>query len=107
MVGVRSETLKKYGAVSEQTAREMAEGVRRLTGSTYGLATTGVAGPSGGTPDKPVGTVWIACATADSTTAVLLSLGTFREQNIEVTIVQVLNLLRKTMANQRNKTAIA
>jgi nicotinamide-nucleotide amidase len=107
VLGVQVETLQQYGAVSEQTAREMAEGVRKLTGSTYGLATTGIAGPTGGTPEKPVGTVWIACATAESTTAVLLTLGAHREQNIEMTIIHLLNLLRKTMANQRNKTAIA
>lgn len=107
VLGVQAQTLAQYGAVSEQTAKEMAEGVRRLTGSTYALATTGVAGPGGGTEEKPVGTVWIACATAENTTAVRLTLSAFREQNIEMSIIHLLNLLRKTMAHQRNKTVIA
>ena len=62
VLGVSSETLKRYGAVHEETAKEMAEGVRRVAGSTYGLATSGIAGPDGGTDDKPVGTVCIGLA---------------------------------------------
>ena len=60
VLGVRKETLVEHGAVSCETAEEMARGVRRLLGSTIGLATTGIAGPDGGTPEKPVGTVCIA-----------------------------------------------
>ncbi len=64
---VRSSTLKQYGAVSRQTAREMAEGVRRNSGADIAVATTGIAGPDGGTKEKPVGLVYIACSTADRT----------------------------------------
>ena len=60
VLGVRSETLERHGAVSREVAEEMAAGVRRLSGATFGLATTGIAGPDGGTPDKPVGTVCLA-----------------------------------------------
>ncbi|HSP99955.1 MAG TPA: competence/damage-inducible protein A [Candidatus Dormibacteraeota bacterium] len=60
VLGVRAETLAEHGAVSCETAEEMARGVRRLLGATLGLATTGIAGPDGGTPEKPVGTVCIA-----------------------------------------------
>lgn len=60
LIGVSSETLEKYGAVSEQTAREMAQGVRKLSGSDISISVTGIAGPTGGTKEKPVGLVYIA-----------------------------------------------
>ena len=66
-LGVTPETLETFGAVSEQCAREMAEGVRQKSGATIGLSITGIAGPGGGTPDKPVGTVHMALAHKDGT----------------------------------------
>lgn len=62
LVGVRPETIEQFGAVSEETCTEMAHGARRKVGATYGVATTGVAGPGGGTPHKPVGLVFIGVA---------------------------------------------
>jgi len=66
ILGVSSQTLDEQGAVSEETAREMAVGVRRIAKATYGISTTGVAGPGGGTEEKPVGTVCIGLATPDN-----------------------------------------
>jgi nicotinamide-nucleotide amidase len=65
-LGVRPQTLAQHGAVSEETAIEMAEGVRKLVGADIGLAVTGIAGPDGGTTDKPVGTVCVALAAANA-----------------------------------------
>lgn len=94
VLGVSRHNLETYGAVSEQVAREMAEGVRRLCGTTYGVATTGVAGPTGGSPDKPVGTVWVAVATPTHTIAKLFQHGKVRAVNIERAATATINLLR-------------
>ena len=80
VLGVKHDTLEKYGAVSEQTVREMAEGVRALMNTDYAIATSGIAGPTGGTPEKPVGTVWIAWATPKGTTAECYHFGVARER---------------------------
>ena len=80
VIGVQCSTLEKYGAVSEPTVREMAEGVRALMQTDYAIATSGIAGPTGGTLDKPVGTVWIAWATPDGTMAECFKFGVARER---------------------------
>lgn len=67
LLGVRPDTLEQYGSVSIETVQEMAEGVRKISGADYGLATSGIAGPGGGSDDKPVGTVCIGLATSEST----------------------------------------
>ena len=80
VLGVAHNTLVEYGAVSEQTVREMAEGVRALMNTDYAIATSGIAGPTGGTKDKPVGTVWIAWATPTGTEARCFHFGVARER---------------------------
>ncbi|MDH5619932.1 MAG: nicotinamide-nucleotide amidohydrolase family protein [Gammaproteobacteria bacterium] len=69
ILGVRQATLEKHGAVSERVVEEMAKGVLRLSGADIAVAVSGVAGPSGGTAEKPVGTVWFAWAVRDGTNA--------------------------------------
>ena len=80
LLGVDPDTLAQYGAVSEQVALQMARGVRERLGTDVGIATTGIAGPGGGTPEKPVGTVWIAISTKDGDRARLLQLSSKRER---------------------------
>ena len=80
VLGVSPETLNTDGAVSESTVRQMAEGVRTLLRTDYAIATSGIAGPTGGTPDKPVGTVWIAWATPEGTQAQCFHFGAARER---------------------------
>ncbi len=102
ILGVKTETLKSYGAVSEETVREMADGVRKLFGADFGLASSGIAGPDGGSPEKPVGTVWISCVGEGLSEARKLQLTQDRMLNIQLTGVAVLNLLRICF-NQNNK----
>lgn len=94
---VSRETLQREGAVSEQTALEMARGARRATGSDYAIAITGVAGPGGGSDEKPVGTVWIGIAGPNTSYAQLFRLGKRREDTIHRSSRQALFQLLKTI----------
>lgn len=96
-LGVRRETLMQHGAVSEATIREMAELVRKKFNTDIGVATSGIAGPTGGTPEKPVGTVWIAVSDKDRTTSKLLRLSKDRYINIRVAAINLLNLIRTSL----------
>lgn len=96
-LGVKPATLEKYGAVSEQTALEMSRGIREKTGASVGLSVTGIAGPSGGTPEKPVGTVWISLARRNNHEARQFQFHGERERVILGTSQAALNWLRLTL----------
>ena len=100
VLGVEHDTLINYGAVSEQTVREMAEGVRHLMHTDYAIATSGIAGPTGGTEDKPVGTVWIAWATPQGTVAERYQFGVARlreqitQRAVTTALVRMIQLVK-------------
>lgn len=95
---VPADVLQTHGAVSEETVRAMAEGVRLLCNTDYAIATSGIAGPTGGSPSKPIGTVWIAWATPSGTQAECFHLGSLRDQITERacmrSLVRMLQLLQ-------------
>ena len=98
VLGVRAETLEQYGAVSAECALEMAEGARRVSGSTWAIATTGVAGPDGGTPEKPVGLVYVGIAGPDGARAERLMLRGDRDWIRTLTCQNAFDLLRLRVA---------
>lgn len=92
---VKRSTLVQYGAVSEECVREMLKGVLTLYGADIGASISGIAGPTGGTEEKPVGTIWVAYGSKDEIITKKLQLGKDRKLNIEYTGNAVLNMLRK------------
>ena len=94
ILGVNADDIARYGAVSEQVAIQMAEGVRRVGKSDYGISTTGIAGPTGGSAEKPVGTVWIGIATPKGAFAVLKNCGTDRGQIVQRATAYAIQLLQ-------------
>lgn len=96
-LGVKPETLEQHGAVSEPTIIEMANLVRAKFTTDIGVATSGIAGPGGATPEKPVGTVWIAYSDKNHTVTKKLQLSRERGLNIKMASIAVLNLIRQNM----------
>lgn len=93
-IGVKKETIEQRGAVSEQTVTEMAQGVLRKMNTDYSIAVSGIAGPDGGTKEKPVGLVWVAVGTKQKTVAKQFQFFRNRQMNIEMTGIAALNMLR-------------
>jgi len=102
VLGVEEEILKQYGAVSEQTVIQMAEGVKRLSNSDYAVSTSGIAGPGGGTAEKPVGTVWIAVSGKYETITKKFEFKNNRQVNIERTISNALIMLWRLYKKELN-----
>ncbi|MES2588335.1 MAG: competence/damage-inducible protein A [Bacteroidota bacterium] len=101
LVDVKMETLTKFGAVSEETAKEMALGGLNKMKTDFCIATTGIAGPDGGTAEKPVGTVWISIASKEKIVAKCYNFGDNRERNMKMTIFAALNLLRNSFLDEK------
>ncbi|MGQ0738790.1 MAG: nicotinamide-nucleotide amidohydrolase family protein [Bacteroidota bacterium] len=95
VLGVKKKTLKNFGAVSEETVREMVKGTIHTLNVDFALATSGIMGPDGGSVEKPVGTVWIAAGNKEKTGTLKLNLRFDRQRNIEMTAANALNFLRK------------
>jgi nicotinamide-nucleotide amidase len=105
LLGVDKKMIERFGAVSRQVVIQMAGGIKKRLKTDYGIATSGIAGPAGGTAEKPVGTVWIAVAYEDKTRAVVFSFGDLRETNIIRASVAALNMLRLTVIRISNQTS--
>ncbi len=100
ILGVQQKIITEKGAVSRPVVEQMAEGARKRYGADYAIATTGIAGPDGGTRDKPVGTTWIAVASAEKTESALFNLGEHRGRNIQKASMTGLNMLRKLIREE-------
>lgn len=102
LLGVSAETLDTCGAVSEETVIEMVKGALKAFDADFAVATSGIAGPTGGTPEKPIGTVWIAAGNKDKVVTEKICEDNGREQNVHNATVKVLYLLRELCQNQEN-----
>lgn len=97
VLGVDPDTIAQFGAVSVETATQMAEGIRKQTGADYSLATSGIMGPTGGTPEKHVGFVCVAFSSSERKTTTTFQFRFDRKRNIELTAAHSLDFLRKNM----------
>lgn len=95
ILSVNKSSIDDYGAVSKQVVEEMAEGIRKLYHTDYGIATSGIAGPTGGTDDKPVGTTWIAVSNETKVISKKFVFGDHRGRNIQSASLTALNMLQK------------
>lgn len=102
VLGVPADIIEKYGAVSSECVAAMAEGIRRLTGSDYSVATSGIAGPGGGTKDKPVGLIWFGVCSQMGVKTYKMQFNGDRKRNVERSTAYAINLLRKLIECEIN-----
>ena len=100
ILGVSKDNLEKHGAVSREVVEQMAIGVKKKLKTDYSIATSGIAGPNGGTDKKPVGTIWVAVASPTEVVSKMFRFGDERSRNIERTVITALNLLRKQIIKE-------
>lgn len=103
LLGVNPETLEKYGAVSEETVKEMVKGAMKSLKTDCAIATSGIAGPSGGTSEKPVGTIWIAVACKDKINTLKIEEDHGRAKNVANATQTALQLLLKMFQSEENE----
>ncbi len=103
ILGVKELTLMDFGAVSKETVEEMAVGIMKLYGSDYGIAVSGIAGPGGASPGKPVGTVWIAVASKNKLISEKYSFGNLRDVTVRRASATALNMLRKILSHKTSR----
>lgn len=106
LLGVSAETLEKFGAVSQQTALEMCKGVKALSDADFGISVTGIAGPGGGTPEKPVGTVWIGICGENLHKAEKFLFDGDRQQVRENTAEMALKMVEDAILNEGDNLLI-
>lgn len=107
VLGVNYDDIMRCGAVSETVARQMAEGARRVSGADYAVATTGIAGPGGGTPEKPVGTVWFAVATPTRTVSMMRDSGTDRGQVINRASAYAIQMIYEELKRDLGRNSLS
>lgn len=100
---VKAETLETYGAVSEETVIEMVKGAMQVFNTDFAVATSGIAGPAGGTPEKPVGTIWVAAGCKDKIVTAKLTEDNGRDKNIQSATKKALQLLLDICQKQENE----
>jgi nicotinamide-nucleotide amidase len=100
---VKVETLETYGAVSEETVIEMVKGAMQVFNTDFAVATSGIAGPAGGTPEKPVGTIWVAAGCKDKIVTAKLTEDNGRDKNIQSATKKTLQLLLDICQKQENE----
>ncbi|MBA7589108.1 Nicotinamide-nucleotide amidohydrolase PncC [subsurface metagenome] len=97
IIGVKETDINSFGAVSEPVVQQMASGIKKIFKTDYSIATSGIAGPDGGTPEKPIGITWIAIGTPDKLISRKYLLGDHRERNITKASLIALNMLRNSL----------